>query len=498
MGLTNTFSLKFRGDLKNLTITINYCRMLLKGLMEEQTMDKLLNDWKLDINTLNNAEITNINEYKVNLSYLTVQSTSLKQSTFKNCDIVGLKIYDSTFSDILLNNADIISIQASNCKFTNVNFDGTCMEDIYFTKCVFENCSFKNFTMKNCCFDECEFYNFKPTCCLCELNNYKDCSFVDSLFSSSFHYQIFSDCRFINTQVELELLGYNYGLLDNSIIVDEIGSKSFDSINNIDYLYNSYLNQKLYANAFILKINYEYHDNPSVLLLWVDFLEIILQNNIIIKSNELVFIKNLISHFSNTNEIAPLLLFALNNKLINTINKFQVENSKIRDDIIVLINNVYFEFKKITQSFVFEIDNCSTNDGNSLIEIKYLEKPTKDLSQILNKFGVGYCQQIKTKTGSFYEWISCPDNMVQCLEVFLMLLGIAVPIVYDSIKTKKKKQKIGEPVKALYLSDNNTNITVNITINNGCQILNNYNFIENNFYGYNNKNVQKISISAEK
>ena len=133
-----------------------------------------------------------------------------------------------------------------------------------------------------------------------------------------------------------------------------------------------------------------------------------------------------------------------------------------------------------------------------LIEIKYLEKPEKDLSQILNKFGMGHCRQIKTETGSFYEWISCPDNMIKCLEIFLMLLGIATPIVYDSIKNKKK-DKEKKPTNILDLSENtSTNLTINVTINNGCQILNNCNFVENNFYGYNNKNVQKVKISVEK
>ena len=461
-------------------------------------MDKSLSEYKLNINILNNTEITDTNKYKEKLSYLTVRSSSFKHSTFKNCDIMGCKIYDSNFRDIILNNADLISIQVSNCTFTNVSFDGTCMEDIFLKKCVFENCSFKNFTMKNCSFTECEFYKFKPNCCLCELNNYIDCSFVDSAFSSSFHYQIFSDCTFVNTSVEIELLGYNYGLLNKEIALQEISLNGLDSTNNIDYLYNDYLNQNLYANAFILKFNYGYPGNPSILLLWADFLEIILKKDIIIKSNELVFIKNLISYFSSRNEIAPLILFVLNKKLINAININPVENSKIKDDIILLINNIYFEFKKITQEFLSRINSCFPKKRNVLIEIKYLEKPEKDLSQILNEFGIGHCKQIKTKTGSFYEWISCPENMVQCLEVFLMLLGIATPIVYDSIKNKKEKRKIKEPVNALDLSDNNTNITINVTINNGCQILNNCNFVENNFYGYNNKNVQKISISVEK
>lgn len=462
-------------------------------------IEKALNNYSSNTNILHNIEITNANKYKEKMSYLTVQSSSFSNSTFKNCDIVGCKLYNNKFSNISLNNADIISLQVSNCSFTNVSFDGTCIEDIDFKKCIFVNCSFKNFTMKNCFFTECVFRKFNPYCCLCELNNYIGCTFVDSTFSSSFHYQIFSDCIFSNTNTEAELLGYNYGLLSNDqIIIQDANSKGSVSANSIEHLYNKYLDQNLYANAFILKINHEYDHNPAVILLWADFLEIMLKSGIIVKSNELVFIKNLISLFSHKNKIAPLLLFVLNNKLIQIINEFPIENSKTRDDIILLINNIYFEFTKITQSFSTQIDSCSIENRKLLIEIKYLERPKKDLSQILNQFNAGQCQQIKTASGSFYEWISCPDNIVTCLEIFLMLLGITVPIVYDYYKNKKKR-KPKSPVNVLDLSNNTlTNMTINITINTGCNILNNCNFVENNFYGYNNKNIQKIKISVEK
>ncbi len=462
-------------------------------------MDKSLNNYSHNNNIRTNMEITNANKYKEKINYLTVQSSSFNYSTFKNCDIVGCKFYNSKFSDILLNNADIISLQVSNCSFTNVCFDGTCIEDIDFNNCIFEKCSFKNFTMKNCYFTGCEFHEFKPSCCLCELNNYMGCMFIDSVFSSSFHYQIFSDCTFNNTSTELELLGYNYGFLSNSQInIEDTGKKSYDSAKSVESLYDNYLKQNLFTNAFILKINCEYDNNPSVLLLWAEFLEIILKNGIIIKSNEIVFIKNLISLFSSKNKIAPLLLFVLNNKLINTVNKFPIESSKTRDDIILLINNIYFEFNKCVKAFLPQVENNCSENRNLVIEIKYLEKPKKDLCEILNQFSLGHCKQIKTATGSFYEWISCPDNIVICLEIFLMLLGIAIPIVYDSIKEKKKRES-KETVNALDLTDNHTtNVTINVTINNGCQILNNCNFVENNFYGYNNKNVQKIKIFYEK
>lgn len=462
-------------------------------------MEKLLNNY-IPNNIITDREIINIKKYKEKLSYLSVQNTSFIKSTFKNCDIVGSKFYNCSFKDISLNNADIISLQTTKCKFINVIFDGTCIEDIDFKDCIFENCSFKNFTMKNCCFTECEFIKFKPYCCLCELNNYIKCTFVESDFSSSFHYQIFSDCKFNKTTTDIELLGYNYGLLLNDqIIVNSTNLTYFDLENNIENLCSEYLEQSLYTNAFILKFNIEYDYNPTVLLLWSEFLEIILKNNIIIKSNELLFIKNVISLFSSKHKIAPLLLFVLNNRLINTINKYPIDNSKIRDDIILLINNIYFDFIKCTQDFPTELNNFSTEGRNLLIEIKYLEKPKMDLSQILNKFGVGYCHQVKTANGSFYEWISCPDNVAMCLEIFLMLLGIAVPIICDSIKTKKNKNKSKKQLKALDLSEcTPSNMTINITINNGCQILNNCNFIENNFYGYNNENMQEIKISVEK
>lgn len=462
-------------------------------------MSKFLSNYKYDAN-ISNKKLENIEIFKENLNYMTVKKTIFIQSSFKNCDIVGCKFYNTDFVNVLLNNADIISLCIYDCTFVNVCFDGTCIEDIDFQNCTFKNCSFNNFTMKNCSFKECSFNNFKPNCCLCELNNYIDCSFVDSEFSSSFHYQIFSGCEFQNTSTTIELLGYNYGLLSNNQINIVNLNLNFDnSHNNLEYLYEKYIKQKQFINALVLRINYEYDENVSIMLLWADFLETIIKNGLIIKANEILFIKNIISYFSTNNKIPPILLFELNNKLISIINQYPISSQKTKDDIILLINSIYFEFKKHAHSF-YEKNTQETlfTGKNIVIEVKYLEKPKVDLSYVLNQFGCGKCCQIRTANGSFYEWISCPDNIISCLEILLMLLGIVTPIVYDTIKTKKKKSK-SQQLEFLNLSeDSPTNITINMTINNGCHILNNCNFIENNFYGYDNQNVQKIKISVEK
>ena len=462
-------------------------------------MENSLDNYNSILNIINDRKIENVDIYKEKISYFTVQNSFFSKSTFKNCDIVGCKFYNCSFNNIQLNYADIISLWITNCIFVNVCFDGTCIDDIDFQNCVFKNCSFNNFTMKNCRFLKCKFYAFKPSCCLCELNYYMDSSFTDSIFSSSFHYQIFSNCKFDNTTTDLELLGYNYGLLSNNqITVERQNTGSIIPEIEPSRLYKKYIKQNLYVNALILRINYEYNDDQTIILLWAEFLEAMIKNNIIIKSNEILFVKNLISFFSNNNNIAPILLFELNNKLINIINHYPVNNQKTKDDIILLINNLYFEFKKHTQMFLDTISDPIQTSQKVIIEIKYLEKPKMDLSHILNQFGMGKCHQVKTAKGSFLEWISCPNSIISCLEILLMLLDVTVPIVYDSLKAKKNSNK-NNRTDVLDLSKNDiTDIKVNVIINNGCQILNGCNFVENNFYGYNNKNVQTIKISAEK
>ncbi len=466
-------------------------------------MDNSLYYNNSETNNISDRRVENTKLFKKKLNYYTVQNSLFSKSTFKNCDISGCKFYNSNFYDIQLNNADIISLIMSNCCFENVCFDGTCIDDIDFQNCIFKDCSFNNFTMKNCRFVECKFFAFRPSCCLCELNNYIDCSFSDSVFSSSFHYQIFSNCKFINTSTKIELVGYNYGLLSsgNITIEDHNEPDSLVSTNKPDCLYNSFISQNLYVNALILKINYEYNENPTIIMLWADFLEIMISNNIIIKSNELLFIKNLITYFSENKIIAPILLYALNGKLVRIINRYPIHSQKTKDDLVLLINNLYFEFRKRVQTILDTTIEPDSTNHNVVIEINYIEKPQIDLCQILNQFGVGECRQIKTAKGSFIEWISCPNNIISCLEIFLMLLDITVPIIYDSFKRKKgkKNSKNSNPLGVLNLSENDMkNMKINITINNGCHILYDSNFVENNFYGYNNKNVLKINISDEK
>lgn len=437
-----------------------------------------------------NKIFKNLDVFKEKISYLVLRNNIFIDSKFKRCDITGCTLYDNNFVKVFFNNADIISLRITNCKFSNVCFNGTCIDDIDFQNCLFENCEFNNFSMKNCNFNNCEFIEFHPDCCLCELNSYVNCTFINCSFTSSFHYQIFEECIFKNTSIDDLLVGYNYGLLLKQADHEPLYV-------NYKKLYDYYINNSLYINVFILTINHEYKNNPAVILKWIDFLEIILKNKIIIKSNEILFLKNVISNL----DCPPILLYILNKRLISILNTYNIENKKTKDDLILLVNNTYFEFKKKVQLFSSQMDESINAHENYTIEIKYLEKPNLDLCSILNQFGLGYCYQIKTANGSFYEWISCPSNIISCLEIFFMLLNITVPIVYDSIKENRKDKnlKSKNKISVLDLSESTiNNVTINVTVNNGCQILNDCNFIENNFQGYNNENIQNVKIYVEK
>ncbi len=456
-------------------------------------MNKEIMNCNFNAKNIRDINKDNILKYKEKITYVSLNNSKISNSSFKNCDIVACKLYDCTFINVDLHNADLISIQVYNCDFSNVIFDGTCIDDIEFINCKFNTCNFSNFSMKNCTFSNCVFYEFKPSCCLCELNSYIGCSFYNSIFTSSFHYQLFINCQFINTDIEEELLGYNYGLPIS--YCGNASTNGLDLESYVEQLYLHYLKQNLYTNALLLRINYEYEHNPSVILLWTDFLELIFKNNIIIKSNEIMFFKKIIIYMSNNNKISPLLLFVLNERLVTIYNKYCKSESKAKEDITLMINNLYFEFQKHMQPLMTESNLCKTIKNDCIIQISYIERPQKDLSEILNLFNMGYCKQIKTKNGSFHEWISCSENMLACLDIFLTLLGITVPIVYDAIKERKKKTSSS----ILDLSNcKQENVIVNITINNGCHILNDCGFVENNYYGYNDKNIQNINISLRK
>lgn len=453
----------------------------------------------------NDLEYSKIEKYKITYDYLTICRVNIKNSNFKNCDIIASRINEIKLFNIDLNNSDIISNEIIDAVFSNVDFEGTCIDDTNFTRCLFINCKFNNQSTKNCTFKDCSFENIKPISSLMELNTYTNCTFQSCEFTSSFHYQIFDNCKYINMLIKPELLGYNFGLFFNSqqnsgIIL--LGYDETDTTNDviISNLTDYFVNKFLFINAMILSLNTDFNTNQMLFMNWANTLKKTINHNGMIKSNEIIFIKNIIINMFCNQLIAPIIVINLYNQLLDIYKNCECSN-KIQESLLVLLNSIQKEIHNYLNNLQVELKELPTFNSDIEISIKYETKPTVSLCNILNEFYVGKCIQTKTMYGSFIEWISSPENILECLKIFISLLGITVPIVYSSIKDKKEKKNNksnNNPVMPQVLFINSDNISLNINVQNGCQIINNNNIIEKDFCGYTNENIKYININSGK
>lgn len=448
-----------------------------------------------------NYQYENINRFKITYNFLTVDKVVIENSDFSNCDIIGSRLNNIILSDVKLLNTDIVSNELNKAIFINVNFDGAGIEDVNFKNCNFKSCNFDNFSMKNCIFTNCLFENLEPISSLMELNTYYNCKFNSCKFTSSFHYQIFDNCNFDNVFIKPELLGYNYGLFFYPNIESglKLLEKNITKENPILNLAKYFTNQYLYINSMILVLNTEPNINQNLFLSWANTLRKTIKHNGIIKSNELNFIKNILVNIFNENLIAPIVMINLYNQLIDIYKKYEYTN-RTQESLLILINSIYREIQIYIANLNKEIEALPSYNGIIEISIKYKVKPLISLCKLLNEFGVGQSIQTKTKTGSFYEWIESPDNILACLKIFISLLGVTVPIITKSIKDKKERKNNPQNTDTI-LPDvfvNANNITINVNIQNGCKIINNNQFIQNDFYGYTDENIEYITINFQK
>lgn len=445
-----------------------------------------------------------VKKIKITYNYITMSRVIIENSNFSNCDIIGSRLSDIQILNVNLSNADIISNEINEAIFKNVNFDGASIDDINFKDCKFIDCNFNNLSMKNCMFYNCYFENISPLSSLMELNTYFDCRFNSCKFTSSFHYQIFDSCNFNDVLIKAELLGYNYGLYFSSGV--ETGLKLLDYHNDnnsrdaiISDLAKYFINQYLFINAMILMLNTDTNTNQILFLNWANTLKKTLNHNNIIKSNELNFIKNVLVNMFEKNLIVPIVMIDLYNQLIDIYKNYQYSD-KTEENLLVLINSMYKEIQIYITNLNNEINELPSYDEAIEIAIKYNTKPLIPLCNLLNEFGVGKSIQTKTMKGSFLEWIEAPENILACLNVFISLLGITVPIVVSNIKEKKNKKNDKKDANSSLpqIFVNVDNITLNVNIQNGCQIINNNQFLQNNFCGYTNENIEYIRINPKK
>jgi hypothetical protein len=387
----------------------------------------------------------------------------------------------------------------SECKFDNVDFSEAGIEDITFINCQFNHCIFENVGLKNCIFSNSHFIDINPISASFTLNQYNQCVFEKCKFRSSFQYQIFNQCNFYNVEMEYSLLKYNFG----------IGKKEIRYVKNnimIEYptqlyklLSDECIKQNLFLNAAFVSFNLESSMNAQLILKSIDAIEIIISKEILIRNDELLFLKNLYQFMYEEKIITPILLYQLLNKIrsFGALAQTNIAFAKSRQTLSLIYNDLYSNFFMFCDKLQQTLECLPQYETPLILLIDYEYEPNIPLAELLNQCLPNTFKRIKGMHGSFHEVIEMLPQGLTILSIFLQMLGIGIPIIYEEIKEKRnklnKENTVDKIVNFNIKAQNNDKNSTQL-IQQMCKTIVSSGILNENLQGYNNSNIQKINI----
>lgn len=446
---------------------------------------------------------------------------------FRTASFFSTKLINVCFYNCDLSSTDICSIWAKGCVFKETNLDNANITDSTFEDCVFDNSIFTSVSLMNCKFINCTFEKMPIEDSTFTLNSYINCKIKNTVLTESFYYQIFTDCEFYNVNMDPQLLGFNFGF-SKQVIAELADNKDLNEIEA------QFINKGLYVNAAILKVNQVQEGYDLAILACISALSQMLRNNILIKADEIVYLKNLIQQLENENKISPICIIRIW-QLLNDIINASSQNIAIQKSISYIrdfLNVLHFKI----QEFVEKMQMC-TNDSFAIanksktaeLKIIYNQKPSIEiincLVDITTFLNPDYPKPIflKSQKGSYIEYHEIAIALIPYIQTIFSLLGVVVPVIIykkekkdrkaeNEVKMQTEKQKTPNPLCTSIKLEitttteqssalpNSTPITTqtNQLVTDSIKILNQQEFTtQTDFAGYNSRNIQKVTITIQ-
>lgn len=471
---------------------------------------------KLCFQVFSNLELENDNLEYLQLVSSTVLASSFQNVCFYNSSFLSTKFQNVDFNECNLKSADICSIWANNCCFQNINFSDANISDSTFVECIFDGSIFKSVSLTKCQFINCTFEQFPMNDSTFSLNSFTRCNIKNTCFTESFYYQIFDECTFENVNMDTILLGFNFGF--SQMVFSQL-TKGVDLI-EADM---GFKDKGLYINAAIFRINQVQKYYDEAMIACVSALGEMIRQDILIKADEIEFLKNLTFYLHERELIAPITILRiwklLSDYSINSSSNIAIE--KALPHTREYSNMLYFsfiDFQKKLQDNLMLLPKISNASATAELKIVYTERPTSSLLNYLTDFSLSVgpnCPEpylIRTEKGSFYEYHEIAVTIIPYLQTFFGLLAVIVPIIIDQRQNHNDDKKTSNEK-----GSKEVEITLTATENNSITpILSNTNFIapQTNtitsdvikaleshqitqtagFCGYNSQNIHSITI----
>lgn len=475
---------------------------------------------KLNFQVFPILELENKNLELLHLISSVVLSGYLKDVCFYNASFLSTKFSRVSFDGCNLKSSDLCSIWVSDCCFQNTDFSNATISDSTFINCTFDDAVFESISLTKCQFINCTFEQFLIDDSTFSLNIFIQCCIKNTHFTESFYYQIFDNCTFSKVKMDPSLLGFNFGFSKSNI--RHLVTKS--DLNRVN---NDFIKKKLYINAAILRINQIQNYYDEAMIACVAALGQMIKRDILIKADEIEFLKNLTSYFQENKQIAPISTLRiwqlLNNEIMHIPENTALNKAMpfIREYANMLYFN-FIDFQKQLQENLHQLPPASNVTETIELKIAYSKKPQLPLLDYLIKFktllgpNCPMPRQIRTESGSFIEYHEVAVAILPYLQTLFGFLGVLIPVaIYKKQEHIKEKQEKSEstnikekgeieimittkvenqspvliPNTNIITSDTNTITTDLIKILNSEKMKN-----KSDFYGYNNHNIQSITI----
>lgn len=471
-------------------------------------------------------------QQKDTLSYKLVNEETVIKEDKSNANIIGCKIQKSIFTEVSFYSADFdgtimidckfekgnwsrtdcCSLTASNTIFIGIDFTLSTMRNAEFKKCTFINCNFDHIALSGSTFSHCLFKDIILSQSSTYLNTYINCYFDSCNFNGNFYYNMMIRNEYMNSLFNKKLFAYNYFLQESNKNLASFGLDNLQEEEIKAYL----IQNNLLINLVILDLN----ENSNIDLSLIRFLAAIgelLNIGTLVREEQLQFIHNL-SKFLLREELLSAITIAEASSFIehsllclDTQDNFAYE--KCKETLNAIKNELLLAYQTIGQSISFRYDE-KNEDSEQTVKIVYDKEPEIPICTILNeiKASLGVkapdAVRIKTEVGSFHEWISCYDSVVQCLQLLISVLGLGYTIIGAQQKKKTKEKEKEEEAKLEAITSENMIAMINKALSKQkitpefsqtIQIVaKNEVVASKNFRGYSKSNIQSIDIMTKK
>lgn len=455
---------------------------------------------------INEECVVKRNLAEMNIIGCTIEASIFENVVFNLSDFDGTMIIQCKFIDGDWSRTDCCSLNISNTIFKNVNFSLSTMRNCDFEQCIFIGCDFNHIALSGSRFTKCTFRDIHLSHSSTYLNIYESCIYESCTFNGAFYYNLLLHNTYNDVLYNQKLLAYNYFLMDK---IDDLASIGFSDLQKED-LKNYLTENNLLINLVILNLN-ETSDVDLSLIRFIIAIGEILKVGLLVREEQLQFIQKFLRFLLNNEMISAVTIVECLSYLENDINFFDSSNSTVYEkcrESLNLIKNELYQAYQIMGSSISYFNKTDETGQEHIVKLIYCQEPQIPICSIINEIrkslGINAPEAIRLKTekGSFIEWISCYDSVLQCLQLFVTVLGLGYTIVSEQKKGEKEIDSEKENVsnitstqmidilnKAISKQKINTDFSQTISI-----VVKNEIVATKKFRGYSKSNVQSIDI----